>query len=276
MADFIAQAEGCAPVLIILDECDSFFCSRQSGESETVRRVKLMLLQFLNDENVPGIVGVMTTNRPQDLDSAMVSRLSTTIHFKHPSVEEMFEALRFHCQELGADLNLTLEQFKTLDTELLSFRDIYNIAKRSQDLGPNARFCNADHYCNIGTKENPAIVACNCSQKDCFGRLSGGFEEYPAENIIRTPVRFTDVKEAVDRTVVGTTKEEIQLVEDWVGGKRKIEKGPSDGRSYVDMGQCLGGFCLFVIIIAFFAAAIWFFGRATDKQQYDYDRKYHG
>lgn len=96
----IAIAEKNAPAIVFVDEIDRFGRRRGStGDSagEETRRVYNQILEWLGDEARKTIL-VGTTNRPQDLDEAMLreGRLDYKIPILYPDLEARIHILRIH------------------------------------------------------------------------------------------------------------------------------------------------------------------------------------
>lgn len=75
------------PSIIFIDEVDSILSSRKEGEHDTSRRLKT---EFLTQVDGAGslktdkILVMCATNRPQDLDDAVLRRLPIRVHVQNP------------------------------------------------------------------------------------------------------------------------------------------------------------------------------------------------
>jgi SpoVK/Ycf46/Vps4 family AAA+-type ATPase len=100
------------PCVIFIDEADSVFRCRSKGESQYHRD---LINQFLREWD--GVTGsdskagfvMMATNRPSDIDPAVLRRLPRRILVDLPTVEDREAILRIHLKDeiLGPDVNLT-------------------------------------------------------------------------------------------------------------------------------------------------------------------------
>ncbi|EDQ92212.1 uncharacterized protein MONBRDRAFT_17763 [Monosiga brevicollis MX1] len=86
-----------APTIIFIDEIDSFLNSRSSmdHESSAVIKAQFMTLWdgFVQDPTAQVVV-VGATNRPTDVDRAILRRLSRTCHIGHPDERQRHQILQ--------------------------------------------------------------------------------------------------------------------------------------------------------------------------------------
>ena len=122
-----------APSLIFMDEIDSVATKRGEGaESGGERRVKTQLLseiQGLKSTHDKPLLVLGATNRPWDIDNAMLSRFEKRVHVPLPDLKARAGIFRIHTE--GVDSALTDEDFVELAvrTEGYSGRDIANVCR---------------------------------------------------------------------------------------------------------------------------------------------------
>ncbi|MGV9171620.1 MAG: AAA family ATPase, partial [Promethearchaeia archaeon] len=122
-----------APSLIFIDEIDSVATKRGSGnESSGERRVKTQLLseiQGLKTKSKDLLLVLGATNRPWDIDNAMLSRFEKKVHVPLPDKESRRGIFKIHTA--GVDSDLEEEDYAELAvrTEGYSGRDIANICR---------------------------------------------------------------------------------------------------------------------------------------------------
>ena len=79
-----------APSVVFLDECDSVLSQRSSSEHEASRRLKTEVLVQLDGATSANaqarVVLICATNRPQELDEALIRRLPRRIYVPLPCV----------------------------------------------------------------------------------------------------------------------------------------------------------------------------------------------
>ncbi|XP_048843464.1 outer mitochondrial transmembrane helix translocase [Brienomyrus brachyistius] len=85
------------PSIIFIDEIDSFLRSRSSSDHEATAMMKAQFMSLWDgldtDFNCQVII-MGATNRPQDLDSAILRRMPTRFHINQPNVRQREEILR--------------------------------------------------------------------------------------------------------------------------------------------------------------------------------------
>ncbi len=122
-----------APSLIFMDEIDSVATKRGEGsESGGERRVKTQLLseiQGLKSTHDKILLVLGATNRPWDIDNAMLSRFEKRVHVPLPDLKARAGIFKIHTE--GVDSALTDEDFVELGvrSEGYSGRDIANVCR---------------------------------------------------------------------------------------------------------------------------------------------------
>jgi AAA+ superfamily predicted ATPase len=79
-------------------------------------------------ETQNNIITIGATNRPQDLDSALLSRFDTIIEFNEPDEADIREILAFFARQLTADENTKL----AAQMQGLSVRAIRDVCLRAE------------------------------------------------------------------------------------------------------------------------------------------------
>ncbi|MFX0030699.1 MAG: AAA family ATPase [Candidatus Hermodarchaeota archaeon] len=122
-----------APSLIFMDEIDSVATKRGEGtESGGERRVKTQLLseiQGLKSTHDKPLLVLGATNRPWDIDNAMLSRFEKRVHVPLPDLKARAGIFKIHTE--GVDTKLSDEDFIELAvrSEGYSGRDIANVCR---------------------------------------------------------------------------------------------------------------------------------------------------
>eukprot|EP00892_Ulva_mutabilis_P001837 jgi/Ulvmu1/11654/UM008_0058.1 len=121
-----AVARKRAPTIIFLDEVDSMLGERSAGEHEASRRLKtefLVQMDGASGDNSHVLV-LAATNRPQDLDSAVIRRLPRRIYIPLP--DEAARTVMIRKLLDGVSFRLSREEMRQVAaaTELFSASDL--------------------------------------------------------------------------------------------------------------------------------------------------------
>ncbi|KAI5706626.1 hypothetical protein M8J75_009902 [Diaphorina citri] len=148
-----AMARELQPSIIFIDEVDSVLSERKEGEHEASRRLKTeFLLEFdgLHSNSEHRLLVMGATNRPQELDEAVLRRFSKRIYVTLPDSKTRKSLLEKLLNKHGNPLSqLELDAVAKL-TEGYSGSDLTNLAKDAA-LGP-IRELNADQVIKVDLK----------------------------------------------------------------------------------------------------------------------------
>ena len=86
-------------VLLFIDEAESFLSQRTSGMSENLRNAITALLFHTGTASTKFMM-IIATNRPGDLDSAIVDRIDESIEFPLPNLSERERMVRMYFEDL--------------------------------------------------------------------------------------------------------------------------------------------------------------------------------
>uniref|UniRef100_A0A3B5QET3 ATPase family AAA domain containing 1b n=2 Tax=Xiphophorus TaxID=8082 RepID=A0A3B5QET3_XIPMA len=151
------------PSIIFIDEIDSFLRSRSSSDHEATAMMKAQFMSLwdgLDTDHHCQVIIMGATNRPQDLDSAILRRMPTRFHIKqtelidhlivynHLQVDDRVD-LKLVAKETegfsGSDLRETCR-----DAALLCVRDfVHNQSTSSEVDDPIRAICQADLQTSI-------------------------------------------------------------------------------------------------------------------------------
>lgn len=97
------------PCIIFIDEIDSFLRARNSSDHEATAMMKtqfMMLWDGLNTESDSTVIVMGATNRPQDLDKAILRRMPAQFHIGLPNEEQRLKILQLilRQEKLSADV----------------------------------------------------------------------------------------------------------------------------------------------------------------------------
>ncbi|TFK32893.1 P-loop containing nucleoside triphosphate hydrolase protein [Crucibulum laeve] len=109
-----------SPCLIFIDEVDSCFQARKSDDKKWVRDMISEFLQSMDGlrtgENNKGVIVIGATNRPQDIDEAVLRRLPSRMMIDLPGVNERKKILALHLRGEKLDDSLRLEDIASRTT----------------------------------------------------------------------------------------------------------------------------------------------------------------
>lgn len=188
-----------SPCVIFIDEIDSILSSRSSGGSseEYTRKVKNEFMScwdgLLTDENLRVVV-IGCTNRPFDLDDAVLRRFSRKLLVDLPDAEQREKILKviLRKEKLSDDVDLKVIANDSM-TKGFSGSDLYNL-------------CQAAAYMpvrEIVAKEEAEPAKSNEPKMDSMGLLSlddddddSGMEVEEKEEIKVRPLTMKDFEKA--------------------------------------------------------------------------------
>ncbi|CAN8103832.1 unnamed protein product [Discula destructiva] len=121
-----------SPMIVFLDEADSLLGSRarqpnRGGYRETINQFLREWDGLSNSINTQQIFILVSTNRPQDMDEAVLRRLPRRILMDLPLKDSRLAILQSLLRDESLDENVSLDKLAT-DTELYSGSDLKNLA----------------------------------------------------------------------------------------------------------------------------------------------------
>jgi len=146
ISEVYGQARDCSPSVIFLDEFESLCGSRDSDGSGTERRILSTILAELDGLSEKGrddifVLTIAATNRPWDLDPAVLSRFDKKILIPLPDEDTRLAILGILVEKRGFELECPVKDLVPL-TEGLSGREIERLVKEVTNrmvLGENAQ-----------------------------------------------------------------------------------------------------------------------------------------
>lgn len=133
-----AVAKEIQPTVIFIDEIDSLLCERKEGESDAVRRLKtefMMRFDGMESSSEDRILVMGATNRPQELDDAVLRRFPKRVYVGLPDAKARFDLLSMLLKKQNSPLSKTEMTKLAQQTELYSGSDLTELA-RDAALGP--------------------------------------------------------------------------------------------------------------------------------------------
>ncbi|XP_058124399.1 outer mitochondrial transmembrane helix translocase-like isoform X1 [Anopheles coustani] len=121
------------PCIIFIDEIDSFLRARNSSDHEATAMMKtqfMMLWDGLNTESDSTVIVMGATNRPQDLDKAILRRMPAQFHIGLPSEEQRQKILQLVLQKERLSPEIDFAQLARL-TNGFSGSDLKEICRNA-------------------------------------------------------------------------------------------------------------------------------------------------
>jgi ATPase family AAA domain-containing protein 3A/B len=107
-------------VLLFIDEAESFLGQRTSGMSENLRNAITALLYHTGTASSKFMM-IIATNRPGDLDSAIVDRIDESIEFPLPNVAERQELVGLYYKEYVGKEGMGVKNFAPIAAMVKGF-----------------------------------------------------------------------------------------------------------------------------------------------------------
>ncbi|XP_064637921.1 outer mitochondrial transmembrane helix translocase-like [Lineus longissimus] len=121
------------PTIIFIDEIDSFLRSRNSSDHESTAMIKTQFMSFwdgLMTNSNSQIMIIGATNRPQDVDAAILRRMPSMFHIGLPNKRQRNEILKLILKDENCDESVTLSRVSD-DTEKFSGSDLRELCRHA-------------------------------------------------------------------------------------------------------------------------------------------------
>lgn len=133
LSELYGTARDTSPSVVFLDEFESLAGQRDSGDSGAERRILSTLLSELDGMDGKGrsdiyVMTIAATNRPWDLDGAVLSRFEKKILIPLPDVVTREHILRIHLEKKGYPVEVPFPEMAGM-TEGYSGREIERFCK---------------------------------------------------------------------------------------------------------------------------------------------------
>ena len=133
VSELYGTARDTSPSVVFLDEFESLAGQRDSNDSGAERRILSTLLSELDGMDSKGrndiyVLTIAATNRPWDLDGAVLSRFEKKILIPLPDVRTRERILRIHLERKGFPVEVAYPELANM-TEGYSGREIERFCK---------------------------------------------------------------------------------------------------------------------------------------------------
>lgn len=184
-----AKAKEKQPSLIFIDELDSVAMNRDSDIDESTRRVLSQLLteiEGFNTKKDERMLIMGATNKPWDLDDAVISRFQKRIYVPLPGDRARRAILQIHLE--GADLEKIEMNSVVERTRGFSGRDLASICQEA--------------ITNMVREQNPSIEKLTVKELETY-------------SLKYRPMEGKDFDNAFEKVKPSTSLKEIEKYEDW-------------------------------------------------------------
>jgi len=129
VAAIFSVAEKCQPCIVFIDEIDSFLDSRSASDNAVHGHVKALFMTswdgLLSGVSSRRIVIVGATNRPAEVDEAILRRMPLKLYVPYPTAEGRRQILDVHlCKEPTAQVDVGEIVNRTVDFSGSDLRDL--------------------------------------------------------------------------------------------------------------------------------------------------------
>uniref|UniRef100_A0A3Q4NBB7 Outer mitochondrial transmembrane helix translocase n=1 Tax=Neolamprologus brichardi TaxID=32507 RepID=A0A3Q4NBB7_NEOBR len=132
-AAMFSLATKLAPTIIFIDEIDALLRSRSSSDHEVTAMMKAQFMTLwdgLETDHQCQVIIMGATNRPEDIDPAILRRMPTKIHIKLPNFEQRKQILRLILENERVDPLIDLSHIAR-ETEGFSGSDLKEICRKA-------------------------------------------------------------------------------------------------------------------------------------------------
>ncbi|XP_005952428.1 outer mitochondrial transmembrane helix translocase isoform X2 [Haplochromis burtoni] len=132
-AAVFSLASKLAPTIIFIDEIDSFLRNRSSTDHEATAMMKAQFMTLwdgLETDHQCQVIIMGATNRPEDIDPAILRRMPTKIHIKLPNFEQRKQILRLILENEKVDPLINFSHIAG-ETEGFSGSDLKEICREA-------------------------------------------------------------------------------------------------------------------------------------------------
>ncbi|KAF3823911.1 hypothetical protein GH733_006915 [Mirounga leonina] len=140
------------PSIIFIDEIDSFLRNRSSSDHEATAMMKAQFMSLwdgLDTDHSCQVIVMGATNRPQDLDSAIMRRMPTRFHINQPALKQREAILKLILKNENVDRHVDLLEVAQ-ETDGFSGSDLKEMCRDA------ALLC-VREYVNSASEERPPL-----------------------------------------------------------------------------------------------------------------------
>jgi katanin p60 ATPase-containing subunit A1 len=195
ISELYGTARDTSPAVVFLDEFESVAGKRDDQDSGPERRIMSTLLSELDGMEAKGrrdiyVLTIAATNRPWDLDPAVLSRFEKKILIPLPDAIARREILRIHLDKRGFQVNADAAQLAA-STEGYSGREIERLCKE------------------VTTR---MVAEMN---REIPGLIDKGLDEVRKHQLKVRPLSMADFQKAIAKLNPQTTPADVKKYNEW-------------------------------------------------------------
>jgi len=210
ISTLFAAAREHAPAVVFIDEIDALTQARDGSSDDSSRRVLNALLTELDgvrktDNEFLMVIG--SSNRPMDLDDAVVRRFDTRIHVPLPDIDSATEIVRIHTINGGVDFDGSPRSYARRETDVAASipRTIAGACVRRGFTGSDIESLCKTAVSEMTHEMNPDLAD--------YART--GLDALEAEAVTLRPLQPDDVRTAFDSVSTSIPKSSVREYEQW-------------------------------------------------------------
>lgn len=204
------------PAVIFLDEIDAVTQARESSSGNTSRKVLNTLLtelDGLSGESGGYLMVLGSSNRPMDLDAAVIRRFASRIHVPLPDVDAAKEIVRLNTTAAGVSFADDAVPRGSLGNNWSSGRD-----RRISPQTAIAQICVEKGYTGsdiAAVCQQAASRMMRRANPDLGAHAQGALSEINDYTLRTEPISAEDVEAALERTSASLTDDSVAQYERW-------------------------------------------------------------
>lgn len=205
-----AVAREHAPAVVFIDEIDALTQARSSSSDDSSRRVLNSLLTELDGVSKTSdefLMVIGSSNRPMDLDDAVVRRFDTRIHVPLPDIDSATEIVRIHTINGGVDFDGSPRDYAQRETDVAASipRTIASACVRRGFTGSDIESLCKTAVSEMTHEMNPDLAD--------YART--GLDALDEETVTLRPLQPDDVRTAFDSVSASIPESSVREYEQW-------------------------------------------------------------
>lgn len=210
VSTLFAVARENSPAVVFIDEIDALTQARSDSSDDSSRRVLNSLLTELDGVNKTDdefLMVIGSSNRPMDLDDAVVRRFDPRIHVPLPDIDSATEIVRIHTINGGVDFDGSPHDYAQRETDVAASipRTIASACVRRGFTGSDIESLCKTAVSEMTHEMNPDLAD--------YART--GLDALDEETVTLRPLQPDDVRTAFDSVSASIPESSVREYEQW-------------------------------------------------------------